>query len=197
LRAAILANRTDPEVTLDDAIELLRPAIDPAASTWADLGAGVGTFTEALASILDRDSRILAVDSDRDAIAALETVADRTPPHGRIVVAMGDIEKPHDIATLVAMAPDGVLLSNVLHYLRNPAIALRSIGEIIRPDGRIVIIEYDRESGNRWVPYPLAPERLAGIAAMAGLSDPRVVARRPSRYQGDMYCAVLFVRKSE
>jgi hypothetical protein len=63
----------------------------------------------------------------------------------------------------------------------------------VRPAGRIVVIEYDRDRPNPWVPHPLPFDRLADAARRAGLSVPEEVARRPSAYHREMYCAVLAV----
>jgi hypothetical protein len=53
-----------------------------------------------------------------------------------------------------------------------------------------VIVEYDRRTANRWVPYPIPVDRLTELASSAALTDPRVVATRPSEYQGALYAAV-------
>ena len=47
-----------------DHVGLLRPAVEPGGS-WADIGAGEGAFTLALADLLGPGGRILAVDRDR------------------------------------------------------------------------------------------------------------------------------------
>jgi len=59
-------------VDTPDAVALIREAVPRAAGTWADLGAGDGTFTRALARLLGLNSRIYAVDRDAQALAALE-----------------------------------------------------------------------------------------------------------------------------
>jgi hypothetical protein len=43
------------------------------------------------------------------------------------------------------------------------------------------------------VPHPLPLDRLADTARRAGLGVPEEVARRPSAYHREMYCAVLAV----
>lgn len=55
-------------MTLAEAIEFLRPAVDSETLTWADLGAGSGTLTEALAHIVGPSGTVFAV--DRDPVAA-------------------------------------------------------------------------------------------------------------------------------
>jgi SAM-dependent methyltransferase len=179
-------------LNLADAIDFIRPAVESVSGAWADLGAGHGTFTEALAAILDSESTVLAVDRDRGALKALRNLATRVGPAGRIRVSQGDIEEPATIPDLAAFRPAGVLLGNVLHYIQEPAYTLRTLAGLLAPDGRIVIIEYDRRASNQWVPYPLPVPRLLEVAIEAGLTAPSLVARRKSSYQGNMYCAVAF-----
>jgi ubiquinone/menaquinone biosynthesis C-methylase UbiE len=179
-------------LNLADAIDFIRPAVESASGAWADLGAGRGTFTEALAAILDSKSTILAVDRDRGALKALRNLATRVGPDGRIRVTEGDIQKPAAIPGLATIRPAGVLLGNVLHYIQEPVQTLRTLARLLAPEGRIVIIEYDRRASNQWVPYPLPVPRLLEVAIEAGLTTPSLVARRKSSYQGNMYCAVAF-----
>jgi hypothetical protein len=41
------------------------------------------------------------------------------------------------------------------------------------------------------VPHPLPFDRLADVAGHAGLGAPTEVARRPSAFHSEMYCAVI------
>jgi len=182
---------------LAEAVDFIRPAVESVPGPWADLGAGHGTFTEALAAIVDSESTILAVDRDRSAVKALRKLATRVEPEGRIRVSEGNIEEPAAIPGLAAIRPAGVLLGNVLHYVQEPVYPLKTIADLLAPNGRIVIIEYDRRASNQWVPYPLPVPRLLEVAGAAGLTAPSLVARRNSSYQGSMYCAVLFRLPSE
>ncbi|MGH7506495.1 MAG: class I SAM-dependent methyltransferase [Longimicrobiales bacterium] len=173
----------------ESAIAFLLPAVSDAAGTWADFGAGRGTFTEALAAILGVDGRIVAVERDRRALASLERLRDRRVSGAAIEVAAGDFLKLDEIAELRDVVLDGALFANALHYVPEPERVLTSVAQLVRPGGRIVVIEYDRARSNRWVPYPLPVDRLRDVAMKAGLGAPHVVSRRPSAYQGAMYCA--------
>jgi ubiquinone/menaquinone biosynthesis C-methylase UbiE len=48
-----------------EALELVREAVRGAGPAWADLGAGDGIFTRALADLLGSEARIYAVDRAR------------------------------------------------------------------------------------------------------------------------------------
>src|SRR5262245_10649606 len=47
-----------------EAVELITAAMPESGSTWADMGAGSGTFTRALARVVARSSRVYGVDGD-------------------------------------------------------------------------------------------------------------------------------------
>lgn len=168
-----------------DAVAFLEPAVRGAPGTWADLGAGSGTFTRALAEILGPSSRVYAVDRDASALRELRQWSERDAPN--VVVIRADITRPFALADKQL---DGILLANVLHFVRDADQVLARIAQMLRPGGRVVIVEYDRRTANRWVPYPIPVDRLTELASSAALTDPRVVATRPSEYQGALYAAV-------
>lgn len=166
-----------------DAIALLRPAVPvPPNARWADLGAGSGTFTRALAALLGPGAELYAVDADEGALRSLRAWAER-PPDGPAVHVL-----PGDFTRRMALPPlDGIVLANALHFVRGQAETLALAASYLRPGGRLVVIEYQDRPASRWVPYPVSSARLAELAADAGLTPPRVVATRPSAYGGDIY----------
>jgi SAM-dependent methyltransferase len=175
-----------------DAVDLLRPAV-PAApgARWADLGAGTGTFTRALAAILGPDARLHAVDADARALRTLRAWAEKTPGTPRIDILPGDFTRRMALPPL-----DGIVAANALHFVRDQAAAVALAASYLRPGGRLVIIEYPDRPPSRWVPHPVSSARFAELAADAGLTPPRIVARRPSAYGGEMYVA-LAIRPGE
>ena len=180
-------------MTIGEAIAFIRPAVGPASGAWADIGAGSGTFTEALAAILGPTGSVVAVDRDPGAIAALERLTGPVASRAAITAVAGDLADLNAIPELGRTALDGVLFATSLHYQPNPEKALATAGSLMRPGGRVVVVEYDRASRNPWVPHPLPTARLRRAFDRAGLGAPEIVARRPSAYQGELYCAVAFV----
>jgi trans-aconitate methyltransferase len=169
-----------------DARALIADAIPQPGGTWADLGAGDGTFTRALVDLLGPGGRLHAVDRDASAVASIATWASRQAPN--VTAVVGDVTKELDIPGLHSL--DGMLLANVLHFVRDAdAVLTRLVGHL-RSGGRAVIVEYDRRAASRWVPYPIPPTRLAELARSAGLSPPRITATRPSMYGGTLYAAI-------
>ena len=175
-------------MTVREALDLIAPAVPAARGTWADLGAGGGTFTRALAVRLGRGSRLYAVDRDGRALAALEQWASaRAVQDPAVITLAADITRPFELPELDGERLDGWLMANTLHFVRHSGAVLGRLVGLLAPGGRVVIIEYDERPPSRWVPYPIASTYLGRLLVTAGLSDPRVVARAPSIYGGTMY----------
>jgi SAM-dependent methyltransferase len=170
-----------------DAVELIRGAVPRARGTWADLGAGDGTFTRALLELIEKESRVYVVDRDASAVAALKRWAKSS---GNDVVGLvADIARPFRLPGPGVPALDGMLLANALHFVRDAEATLARLVKWLRPGGRLVLVEYDGRSPSRWVPYPVPFARLPAITAAAGLSTPTITATRPSLYGGTLYVA--------
>lgn len=179
-------------MTHDEAVAFLAPAGRPWRGVWADVGAGSGTFTRALAELIGPEGAVCAIERDARAVAGLQLLAGRTDPTAaRISALRGDMHELSSIAGLEGAQLDGILFANVLHFTRKPEAVLAQAAELLRLDGCIVVIEYDRRMPNPWVPHPLPLRRLADVADTARVGRPVEVARRPSAYYGEMYCAVL------
>lgn len=179
-------------MTLSEACELIQPAIPAPGGTWADLGAGTGLFTCALATLLGASGNVIAVDRDERALSALHELAGRhTPQSARILPVKGDFEVLPWITEFDGVELDGILLANALHFAAQGARLLAQVVRLLGKEGRVVVVEYGRKQANRWVPYPVPIERLVDLASEALLSPPRVIGERSSAFGGVMYCAVL------
>ena len=166
---------------------MIGAAVTRTAGTWADLGAGDGTFTRALSELLGPGGRIYAVDRDAAAIATIARWAAKDAP--AVIPVVADFTRPFDLPGFEHGTLDGILLANALHFVRDADVVLARLVERVRPGGRVVIVEYDRRAPGRWVPYPIPESRLPALAASSGLSTPVITARRPSRFSGVLYVA--------
>lgn len=106
-----------------------------------------------------------------------------------MIPVAADFTGPFELPGLAEPRLDGMLLANVLHFVPDADRLVRRLAAWVRRGGRIVVVEYDRDAANRWVPYPIPPARLAVLAASAGLSAPTVTATRPSAFGGTLYVA--------
>lgn len=60
----------------------------------------------------------------------------------------------------------------------------------LRPDGRLILVEYDADRGNPWVPYPLSFRTWKKLSEEAGFRETRKLASVPSRFLGSIYSAL-------
>lgn len=165
------------------AVALIEAAVPRERGVWADIGAGEGTFTRALAQLLGPDARIYAVDRDGRALASLRRWAAREGAD--VIPVEADFTRPLELPEQL----DGLVVTNALHFIRDADVVLARLTALVRPGGRVVIVEYDRRAASRWVPYPISTDRLPALAASAGLSTPTITATRPSAFGGILYVA--------
>lgn len=175
-----------PGLTVLEATQLIHNGVgDAAGQTWADLGAGEGVFTLALAKLVGEKGKVIAFDQDDIALRELRRKArDLSTP---VEVITGDLGK----LKLPDVQLDGALLANVLHFMEDQTDVLRRVRKHVRPGGRVLVIEYDKRVRSPYVPYPLPFAKLEMVACAAGFGEPVEVGRRKSRYQGELYCALL------
>ena len=177
----------------DDHVRLLQNGVREAeaGAVWADFGAGDGAFTLALAELLGESGTIHAVDRDEGQLRRLrERMSARFP---RLVNAGGLHLHGADYTRRLDLPPlDGLIMANALHFQREKEPVVRRLLEYLRPGGRFVLVEYNSDRGNRWVPHPLSYERWAALAEVSGLQRVRRIGRQPSRFLGEFYAALAF-----
>jgi ubiquinone/menaquinone biosynthesis C-methylase UbiE len=167
-----------------DLIALLRDGIPGDGGRWADLGAGEGAFTLALAEILGPGAHITAVDRDAAPLRRLLDQMKRRYPETALDTLTADFTRP---LTLTAL--DGVVMANSLHFVRNKPPVLASVRAMLRPGGTLLIVEYGADRGNPWVPHPFSYPSWEGLASQAGFEATRLLKTIPSRFLGTLYSA--------
>ena len=167
-----------------DLVALLRDGVTAKGGRWADLGAGEGAFTLALADLLGPGGQITAVDREAGSLKRLVRGMLKQAPSTLIDTMVADFTRPLRLSGL-----DGVVMANSLHFVKDKAPVLESVCEMLRPGGTLIVVEYDTDKGNGWVPHPFSFATWHGMAAAAGLEDTHRLATYPSRYFGSMYSA--------
>jgi ubiquinone/menaquinone biosynthesis C-methylase UbiE len=172
----------------EDHVNLLRPANLPAGRVYADLGAGAGAFTLALRELVGPDATIYAVDKDKSALRELEAAH-----RARFDSTQNLLLLPNDFSRPLSLPPlDGIVMANSLHYFKDKEKILRQVRELLKPNGALLIIEYNVDKGNLWVPHPFTFETWQTIAPRAGFTVPRLLAKAPSHFLNEFYSALTY-----
>ena len=172
-----------------DHVSLLREGVVP--GVWADLGSGWGAFTLALADLLGPGSHIHSVDRDGGMLRRQHEAMAARFPSTQVDYLQADFTRPLPLPRL-----DGIVMANSLHFVRQKEPVLELVGGLLRPGGRLVLVEYDADRGNHWVPFPLSYGTWSKLAAACGFQPTRQLHRVPSRFFGAIYSA-LSLRSEE
>ena len=136
LERAERAAEEAPEAALD-ALNITK------GSTVADVGAGSGYFTVRLSARVGAAGRVLATDLQPEMIDLLRTrLAERRITN--VTLIQGAIDDPKLPPSSIELA----LLVDVYHEFSAPQAMLRRIREALKPDGRLVLLEYRKEDPN-------------------------------------------------
>jgi ubiquinone/menaquinone biosynthesis C-methylase UbiE len=176
---------------------LLREGLDgvggPAShrgEVWADLGSGKGAFTLALADLLGPGAVIHSVDRDERALSTQREAMDARFPELPVQYRRADFAGALDLPPL-----DGVLMANSLHFVRDKEPVLARVAGWLRPGGRLLVVEYDSDRGNTWVPHPMSYRTWEALAARTGFLETRLLRTIPSRFLGRIYSALSLSSK--
>ncbi len=169
-------------------VDLLRPADVSPGGTWADLGAGSGAFTLALRELLGAGGAVYAVDKDRRSLDSLARAYQaRFGDAQDLHLVHADFTRDLDLPPL-----DGAVMANSLHYYKDKEKVLRHVRTFLKPGGALLLVEYNVNSGNPWVPHPLTFETYRALAPRAGFSEPRLLAKHPSSFLREFYSAAAY-----
>lgn len=195
-----------------DHVNLLRGGVAQTGGVWADFGSGSGAFTLALRELIGEEGEIYSIDRDRARLVEQARAFNAMFPDSRVHFLNEDFTRslvlPHKDAqghstTYTNLPPlDGVVIANALHYLPDDVPApgsrggaskltvLQSVRARLKTEGRLILVEYNSDSGNPWVPYPLSFERFRALALRAGFAPPQLLSSVPSRFLNEIYSAV-------
>ena len=143
-------------------------------SVWADLGCGNGLFAKALASLLGNGSKIYAVDKVQQSLeSSFNNVA--------IEFVKADlVNEPLPFTNL-----DGVLMANSLHYIKDKSSFLEKLKKFLKPNGQIIIVEYEIKKANAWVPYPISFNELERLLSTKGFGPLLKLGERESIFSAE------------
>jgi len=172
-------------MTHEDHVALLRGGITGTGGVWADLGSGTGAFTLALADLLGPEGTIYSVDIDRRALKEQERSMFSRFPDVIVHYIAADYTGLLDLPPL-----DGIVMANSLHFQRDKSKVLRQVRSYLKPGGRLILVEYNADRGNPWVPFPISYSTWERLASAHGFRSTRLLTTVPSRFLREIYSAV-------
>jgi ubiquinone/menaquinone biosynthesis C-methylase UbiE len=121
----------------------------------ADIGAGSGYYTLRLADAVGARGRVYATDIQPEMLALIKRKIDAGLPGKNVELILGT----ETDTRLPAAAIDMALMVDVYHELAQPQTFLRSVKSALRPDGRLVLIEFRKEDAS----VPIRPEHKMSV----------------------------------
>lgn len=170
---------------LSKAIELIKPAAYrlSGTSSWADLGCGTGLFTKALAQLLQEGSSVYAIDKNRSALNKLK-------PFGGVSLYKIEADFTHDVLPLSGL--NGILMANALHFVADKTAFIRQAQQWLKHEGCFLLIEYDTNTANPWVPFPINFSLASWVFEQSGYATIKKIGVQPSLFnRADIYAALI------
>ncbi len=112
----------------------------PRGATVADVGAGSGYFTVRLARRVGPAGKVYASDIQREMLARLDRRI-KADDIANVTLVLGEEDDPK----LPDAALDLILMVDVYHELAQPQVMLQKLRSALKPDGRLVLLEYPKE----------------------------------------------------
>lgn len=168
-----------------DGVKLIcHPALQTNIVTqWADLGCGQGFFTNVLSSFLAKGSTLYAADADAGAVKNVQ-------------VAEGINLNTYTLDFAKQPLPfdkiDGIILANAIHYVRDKSALLQKLKQHLVDSGNLLIVEYDTDKSNPWVPYPIPFLTLKELCQEHGFTSIEKINQMPSAFgRSNLYAALV------
>ena len=150
--------------------------------TWADLGSGSGSFTAALANLLPDNSTIYAVDKNNSSLKNI--IDNKKITIEKILADFVNDNLPQNL--------DGILMANSIHYVKDKNAFINKIEKNFKSKPLFLIVEYDTDISNPWVPFPISFNTLKQFFTNAGYNSVKKLNEHISIYQRlNIYSALI------
>lgn len=138
--------------------------------TVADLGAGVGYMTLRMARRVGPTGKVYGVDLQPGMLAELEKNA-KQAGITNIIPVLGEPADPK----LPAGQIDMVLMVDVYHEVSQPQAMIRKIREALKPEGRLILLEYRAEDPS----IPINPDHKMTVEQVRAEIEPEGFRLQP------------------
>ncbi len=152
-----------------------------------DAGTGDGALLDALSPIFER---VVALDRSE---AQLERARQRVLARGfdNVTLLCAEADAP-EVQKIVGGGADLVVAARMLHHAPLPRATLASLGALLRPGGKLLVVDYCRHTDEElkerqadvWMGFD--PDELVEHARAAGLDGANVLRIPPSHVKSDV-----------
>lgn len=170
---------------LEEAIALIQAddIIQNKPTIWADLGCGSGLFTRALSGLLYSGSTIYAVD---------KSISSFQKKSFSKQVVITTIESDFVKNELNLENLDGILMANSFHFVRDKKSFIEKMIPYFSETPVFLLVEYDTDLSNPWVPYPVSFMTLRKFFTDLGFTAVKKINEKKSLYRsGNMYSVIV------
>jgi hypothetical protein len=81
-------------------------------------------------------------------------------------------------------------MANSLHFVRHKEPLVKRLKTYLRPGGHLILVEYNADRGNPWVPHPISYPHWEKLAYCSGFTSTRLLSTIPSRFLREIYSAL-------
>ncbi len=170
-----------------DHVSLLKEADIKPGTVWADFGSGEGAFTLALRDIAGPNSEIYSIDKDAKSLEKQKRAFDAQFPGSNIHYMTKNFTEE-----IVLPELDGIIMANSLHYVRDKKSLLVTLLSHLREGGSFILVEYNVDKGNFWVPFPISFKSFQKLAASTDLAEPKLLGKIPSTFLKEIYSSITY-----
>ena len=157
----------------------------PSKQEWAIYGNTSPEIVYALATKLSPNGHVHLVDKSKNKLAALK-IDPKT---------MAEVSLLHKDFTVAKLFDDldGIVFPYSLHSVKNPLKVLAQTMLSTKPNGKIIVLDFETRRANPWIKYPIGYKRLAFLAKKLDLPEPKILSKNKSRFGRKSYLAEIII----
>ena len=119
----------------------------------ADIGAGSGIFSRPMARAVGPKGKVFAVEVDKDLVAHINERS-KQEKIKNLEAVLGEFDDPK----LPARNVDVAFFQDVIHHIEHRQTYLKNLATYLKPDARIVMIDFVMDKNNPKSPHAESPE---------------------------------------